>query len=48
MIYLKSFVLIESSLQGIHFALSQLSKVGRAGKSALFHSYIISVLQMKK
>lgn len=48
MIFLKSFVLIESSLQGIYFALSQPSKVGRASKTALFHRYIISVLQVKK
>lgn len=48
MTFLKSFVLFENSLQGIHCTLSQPFKVGRTGMSDLFYKYIICDLQVKK
>lgn len=42
MIFLKSLVLFEDSLEGIQFTLSQSFKVGKAGMAALFYRYIIS------
>lgn len=41
MIFLKSFVLFEDSLEGIQLALSQPFKIGKAGMATLFYRYSI-------